>query len=64
MDTRQLTAFYLKDLNPNNGTFRIVKRGEWLAAPPTEQLRDLELPATIVIIAHTVTPMCSSLVSD
>lgn len=37
---------------------KIVSREQWHAEPPNAVLDNLELPAELVIIAHTVTSEC------
>lgn len=47
---------------PPNGTFRMVYRSEWAAHPPVKHPEPLSLPTKMVIIAHTVTHNCFTLV--
>lgn len=40
----------------------VITRKEWLAEPPSSELEKLELPVSRVIIAHTGTDNCTTLV--
>ncbi|XP_059622891.1 peptidoglycan-recognition protein SD-like [Phlebotomus argentipes] len=44
-----------------NTTLRLISRAEWRAKPPKMQLKDLQLPAKRIIIAHTDTPECETM---
>uniref|UniRef100_A0A8W7NH17 Peptidoglycan recognition protein long class n=1 Tax=Anopheles atroparvus TaxID=41427 RepID=A0A8W7NH17_ANOAO len=48
------------DFFPDPKPLRLVTRTEWLAQPPREELTNLKLPVSTVIIAHTATEGCTT----
>lgn len=53
------------DLIPGGSpVLNLVERDKWLARPPETPIENLELPASRVIIAHTVTQNCSTQVQS
>ncbi|KFB50845.1 peptidoglycan recognition protein long class isoform B [Anopheles sinensis] len=48
------------DLFSEPRPLRLVTRQEWLAQPPREDLAELKLPVSNVIIAHTATESCTT----
>lgn len=51
-------------ITDSSGDLRVITRKEWLAEPPSSELDKLNLPVSRVIIAHTATDNCTTLVFE
>lgn len=51
-------------ITDSSGDLRVITRKEWLASPPTSELVKLDLPVSRVIIAHTASDSCTTLVFE